>query len=169
MATEMEQARDAQSNKTWIRSLIALGALFALGTAWLIYFGTVVKPADDKHKDIVACQSYIKGYNAAKSAFMNEAMATDHAPSVATAITNYLKELQTGYNRAYNGAAKDGSVQNAMVAISTQRLQVDESSEAGLKAGFSNVDAAAQQAGSVCNTILDNANVKIPTIAPSTK
>lgn len=178
MATAEENARNARANKTWIRSLIALGVVFVLGITGVILYGTVLLPAQNKAKDVTACKTFLVGYKAAQTAFINEANSKDHTPNAKTAVVQYSNTLGDAYNKAYEQVGDmNGYVAKGMQQLAMTRLYADFKTEAGYQKAFADLDNTAGSVEQVCQGVLESANVKgkygtytpAPSTSPSSK
>lgn len=178
MATAAEKARDARANKTWIRSLIALGVVTVLSVTGVVVYGTVLLPAENKAKDIKACETFLVGYKDAQFAFVQEATAKDHKPSAKTAVLNYSAALAKGYNTAFEQLGDmNGYVAKGIKQLALARLQLDTSTDSGIQQGFADLDNTAGSVEQVCQGVLEAANVKgkygsytpAPSASPSNK
>lgn len=178
MATAAEKARDARANKTWIRSLIALGVVTVLSITGVVVYGTVLLPAQNKAKDVTACKTFLVGYKAAQTAFINEANSKDHTPNAKTAVVQYSNTLGDAYNKAYEQVGDmNGYVAKGMQQLAMTRLYADFKTEAGYQKAFADLDNTASSVEQVCQGVLESANVKghygtytpAPSTSPSTK
>jgi basic membrane lipoprotein Med (substrate-binding protein (PBP1-ABC) superfamily) len=161
MATAEEKARDARANKTWIRSLIALGVVVVLGITGVTVYGTVLLPAENKAKDVAACKTFLVGYQKAQKAFVDEATAKDHTPDPKTAVANYAKALSNGYNSAFEQIGDQNSyVAKGMQQLALTRLRADFTTDSGVQQGFADLDNTAGTVENICQGVLEGANVK---------
>lgn len=161
MTTQAEKARDAQSKRKWIRAIIAISAVFVLGIAGVIYYGTVTLPAENKAKDVAACKTFLVAYSDANLAFLNEENAKDHKPSVETAVKAFADKLLNGYNKAYTQVGDStGTVAKAIQSVALARLYLDTRTSDSTASTFSNLLSTTQTTEQVCHTTLDSANVK---------
>lgn len=161
MATAEEKARDARANKTWIRSLIALGVVVILGITGVTVYGTVLLPAENKAKDVAACKTFLVGYHDAQFAFVSEATAKDHTPDPKTAVQNYSKVLAKGYNKAFEQVGDmNGYVAKGMKQLALTRMYLDLSTDSGVQQGFADLDNTAGTVENICQGVLEGANVK---------
>jgi len=166
--TKTATAEAERSRKLWIRAISIISAAIVLSIGGVVYYGTIVLPAQNAARDVAACKIYVKGSNDAAVAFMKEGSATDHKPSVTTAINNYMKILFTANNLSYNQANPNGSVAASFIQISKARLALDTSSSTALMSGFNSVYSAASDTLSLCQSVLTAAHVPVPTLAPAT-
>lgn len=161
MTSANDKARNARANKTWIRSIIALCVVFVLGTAGVIYYGTVTLPAQNKANDVAACKIYLVGYQKAKAAFVAEETAKDHTPKVETAVRAYADQLVKGYNSAFKIVTDvNGTVGTGLKQLAMARLNLDTQSQDAMATSFSTLDNTAGTVETVCSGVLDAANVK---------
>ena len=161
MISEAEKARDARSKKNWVRAIIVLSVVFVLGIAGVVYYGAVALPAINKAKDVVACKTFLVGYDKAKLAFLNEENAKDHKPSVETAVKGYAQALSDAYNKAITEVGDiNGIVGSAMKNVAINRLHLDTTTESNMATTFADLDNASGTAEQICTGALAAANVK---------
>jgi hypothetical protein len=161
MISEAEKAREERSKKNWVRAIIALAVVFVLGVGGIVYYGAVALPAINKAKDVVACKTFLVGYDKAKLAFLNEENSKDHKPSVETAVKGYAQALSDGYNKAVTEVGDiNGTVGSAMKNVALNRLHLDTTTESNMASTFANLDNAAGTAEQICTGVLAAANVK---------
>ena len=113
------------SNMTVV--IVGITAVFLASVGATIYFGTVIKPAEDAAATQQACKIFTDGKAAAERAFLDEASRTDQEPSELTAVTNYMAELYKGTDAAFKLAVEDSTVQQALVQVSINRLSLQAS------------------------------------------
>ena len=178
MATAAEKARDARANKTWIRSLIALGVVTVLSLTGVVIYGTVLLPAQNKAKDVAACKTFLVGYVQAQHAFVKEATAKDHTPNPKTAVVQYSNTLGDAYNKAYEQVGDiNGYVGKGMKQLAMVRLYADFKTDSGIQQTFADLDNTAGSVDQLCQGVLEGSNVKgkygsytpAPSASPSTK
>lgn len=108
-------------------ALLAIAAIFVISIGATIYFGTVVKPAEDAAATKQACKIFTDGKAAAERAFLDEASRTDQEPNELTAVSNYMTVLYKGTDDAFKLAVSDSTVQDALVKLSATRLSLQAS------------------------------------------
>ena len=108
----------------WTIAIVVIAVIFVVSIAGTVYFGTVVKPAQNLEATKKTCTTFADGKTAAERAFLDEASRTDQKPSELTAVTNYMKELFKGTDAAFKTAINDSPVQSALVQLSVKRLSI---------------------------------------------
>ena len=148
------------ANRTWIISLSAIGVVAAAAIIGVVSYGTVIKPAEDKAKNVTACTSFLNGNEKARLAYVAEATATDHEPNLETAIRNFLTEEFAGVNKAIMEAAPKTPIRLAIADIGVQQLKYD-SGNGDLVTIFKSVDSSATALVTQCKAILPAPSVTV--------
>ena len=147
-------------NRAWIISLSVIGVAAAAAIAGVVTYGTVIKPAEDLAMNKTACKSFLDGNEKARLAYVAEATATDHEPSLETGIRIYLTTQFEGVNKAILEAAPKTPIRLAIADIGIQQLQYDSGSS-DLITIFNTVDRAATSLIKECQAILPAPSVTV--------
>lgn len=162
MTSAAKPSQKDASNKTWVRSLIAIGAAVALIIAGVVYYGTTVLPAQNAAKDVAGCKTFVVGFHKAQKAFLAEVTAHDHKPTAKTAVSNYVTVLLPAIAEARGQSATDGALAKGYLQVATDIETMDVNNATALHNGFSAIDGVSTRLETMCNTAFDNAGIKSP-------
>ncbi|MFM5905226.1 MAG: hypothetical protein ACKORF_03875 [Micrococcales bacterium] len=135
----------------WTIAISAIVAIFVISVAGTIYYGTVIKPAEDLAATKKTCTTFANGKAAAERAFLDEASRTDQEPNELTAVSNYMKELFKGTDAAFKLSVGDSPVQSALVELSVKRLSIQANQG---QTALMTLDQAATQVTTACAAAL---------------